>query len=301
MGNGLDIIVDRLFDYAGMFPPAARDFEAALRESASLSATLKRPFMLNSDLVLDTKHAGLLCEVDLSSYGFTRDISVSLLITEKINDSLRIAERIITSIRLDDKPIVKLASLETKLPGEGYEGIISTLRDYCQTHALPLAVEPDLSTYSWEKALSETIDVLRNCSPRVTLKCRGSGPTGVSSERLARAIVSAVDIGIPLKVTGGFHHPIVERDRYGNAIGFLNLVVAVMLRHALKTGFTEDEIATLLVNPSSTVFSWSNGLTYGAHHLSEQALLDAKQKAPFSIGSCSLHEPDDDLARLFPM
>jgi len=49
-----DQLLERLFDYADMFPPAQRSFEDALKESASLATTLVRPWLVASDIVLDT-------------------------------------------------------------------------------------------------------------------------------------------------------------------------------------------------------------------------------------------------------
>ena len=64
----LELLLSRLFDYAGMFPPAGRSFHEALKESASLPTSLTRPGMLSSDLVLDIEHARKLITTDLRAH-----------------------------------------------------------------------------------------------------------------------------------------------------------------------------------------------------------------------------------------
>jgi hypothetical protein len=295
----LDIILDRLFDYAGMFPPAAKSFEAALRESASLPQTLRRPFMLNADIVLDTLATRALCNLNLRSFGFTREISVALLATSEVSEVLEVAENLMTARRTEDDVRCRVSSIELKLPAKNPEGVVESLVNYCRPRRILLAIEPDLSTPEWNNTLEATVQELQTLSPAPALKSRGSGPTGIGPERLARAVCRACDAHIPLKVTGGFHHPIVEKELYGNTMGFLNLTVAVMLRRSRVEAITEDEIATLLVNPFPSAFAWGERVRYGRHSISRQELIVAKNSGPFSIGSCSLFEPDEDLARVF--
>ncbi len=299
MENSLDIILDRLFDYAGMFPPAARSFEAALRESAELSRSLLRPFMLNSDIVLDTSHAHALWALNLRSFGFAREVSVALLATSEIGDVLDAAQKLRGARSTPGDVRCRVSSIELKLQDSGFGSNVRTLCDYCSRHQILLAVEPDLSTSSWNETLEKTVENLTKLSTQCALKCRGSGPTGIGPERLARALCRVSEVGIPFKVTGGFHHPIVESAHYGNIMGFLNLVVAVMLRRIRASSFSESDVAALLVNSNPSAFTWGDSLQYGLLSISCHELRLAKAKTSFSIGSCSLAEPDQDLTRLY--
>lgn len=297
--NTLDILLDRLFDYAGMFPPAARSFESALRESADLPRTLRRPFMLNTDIVLDTAHAHALCDLDLRSFGFTREVSIALLATSEINDVLAAAHKLRGIRPATNGLTCRVSSIEVKRQAERIDESLRPLCDYCNEHTILLAVEPDLSTLEWKENLERILDSLSTLSTPCALKCRGSGSTGIGADRLAHALCKVSDEGIPFKVTGGFHHPIVEAERYGNAMGFLNLTMAVMLRRVHGEAFTEAQVTELLVNAEPMAFTWGELMKYGRLSLSRDELRAAKAKVPFSIGSCSLAEPDEDLARLF--
>ncbi|MCB0338257.1 MAG: hypothetical protein KDD53_01575, partial [Bdellovibrionales bacterium] len=59
-------------------------------------------------------------------------------------------------------------------------------------------------------------------------------------------------------------------------------------------------ILELLNNSDPNSFNFSEGLHWMDFSLSATEVERARNAAHFSIGSCSLHEPDADLKRLFP-
>lgn len=83
-------------------------------------------------------------------------------------------------------------------------------------------------------------------------------------------------------------------------MGFLNLAAAVMFRRALGHAAPLEILERLLTNSSAAALSLTTGLAFENLLLSAAKLQAAKKEAHFSIGSCSLHEPDADLLRLFP-
>jgi hypothetical protein len=78
-------------------------------------------------------------------------------------------------------------------------------------------------------------------------------------------------------------------------MGFLNVTAAVMLKRSLKSALSETALLRILTNSSYAAFSWKNGLQCGDYDISLAQVAAAKKLAHFSIGSCSLHEPDEDL------
>jgi hypothetical protein len=290
--NPLDILLENLFDYAGMFPPAALPFEDALRESARLPAVLMRPWLLSSDIVLDVAHARKLLSLDLAEFGFSRPLSLCLLATAGADETSQLADGLVARG-------VRLSSIEaTSSPGS-CNSTASSLAPIAAKHSALLAIEPLLSQQEWRTSLGEAVSACRN-SPNVALKCRCTGPSGIGAERLSSALCAAADVNIPFKVTGGFHHPIVEPGRHAYPMGFLNLTVAVMLRRALGPAAPEGALASLLANSSVATFSLERGVSALSFSLPLEGLREARSRAHFSIGSCSLSEPDADLARLFP-
>jgi len=291
----LDVLLHKLFDYAGMFPPAERSFDQALRESASFPTTLSRPWMVGSDLVLDTQHAKKLATENLLARGFTTPPVLCVLATE---DMPQVKE---TLEALAAKPShARLGALEIKVTPDSIASTISAYAALTTSLGALMAIEPDLSGDNWRETLSSAVATIARARAAVALKCRCSGPTGVGPDRLAAAIVEVCDTGIAFKVTGGLHHPIVEPDRYPFPTGFLNVAAALMIRRALGKTVPESFLLELLCNRSIRDIRLEKGLGFGSLFIDHAQLIQAKNQSHFSIGSCSLHEPDADLTRLVP-
>jgi hypothetical protein len=293
--NTLDVLLKGIFDYAGMYPPASRSFEEALKESATFPTSLSRPWMVGSDLVIDAEHATRLHDADLRKFGFSRNIGISYLASDTPPRCLQGATRLISGKRKDGLS-VSISSMEAKVSMEGLTTLIDTLLPFCRDNSILLAFEPDLSSTAWEETLGKTIEAIRGKG--IALKCRCTGPTGISADRLATAIISACDSRSPFKVTAGLHHPIVEPERYDNKVGFLNLATAVMIRRVKGEAISKGSIASLLTNQNYFAIKTDGELSYQGAGISVEELHGAKNSAHFSIGSCSLHEPDADLTRL---
>jgi hypothetical protein len=245
----LDVLLLQLFDYAGMFPPAQRSFQEALEESASLSQTLARPWLVGSDLVLDTASVRRLRDVDLKAVGFANELLVSVLATETLND----VKGAVDGCSAASVP-VKVSAFELKVPGDGVRAAIDLWYALAASHGALLALEPDLAGENWQSVLSETVSVIAKSGSKVALKCRLTGPTGIGAERLAQAITLASDLKIQLKVTGGLHHPIVSPELHSYPMGFVNVTAAGMLKRALGTAVTTPQLVELLTNASWSRF-----------------------------------------------
>jgi hypothetical protein len=295
--NCLHRLLYKRFDYAGMFPPAALSFEDMLAEATGHASTLSQPWMIGTNLVLDTVSAKRLANYNLSSLPFTSPITIAVLVTEGIPGALEAAKALDqTRGRLR----FRVTSFEAKVSPATLPAVVKELSSYTERTGASIALEPDLSTSDWRDVLQETIQAISK-SPvarQLALKCRCTGPTGIGAERLAVALATAADARLGFKVTGGLHHPIAEPAVHTYPMGFLNLSCAVYLRRAMGPAISESALAELLTNSSITHFSFSEGLAYDSARISAQELETALHLAPFSIGSCSIHEPDQDLVRL---
>lgn len=295
--NTLDILLHELFDYAGMFPPAARCFEGALVESASLPTTLRRPWIVGSEMVLDASYARKLLKLDLREPGYKQTMRVCLLASEGPSEITALIEELHSSPRADGIHI-RVISIEAKVSPDTVDTTIQNYASAIRQHTLSLALEPDLSTPAWESTLTQVVSSIVASGARCALKCRCSGPSGIDGERLAQAVIAACDARIPFKATGGLHHPVVETERYGNSVGFLNLAAAVLLRRARGSDLSLSLLAELLRNPDIGAISFGGGLAFKNVKATREEAQKAKRLAGFSIGSCSLQEPDDDITRL---
>lgn len=292
--NTFNALLTKLFDYAGMFPPASLSFEQALLETSSFNASLKRPWMVATDIVLDAQHARKLLGVNLGIYSLAHPLTVCLLATED-------PENIISTVAhlARKEPHVSVTSVETKAAPTDFAETIELFTQLSTGNNIQLALEPNLSGDDWESVLTASISNLKNSTSKAALKCRLTGPTGISAERFAAAISATCDHGIPLKVTGGLHHPIVEPDLYPFPMGFLNVAAGVIFRRSLGAKLSHIELVEILTNQDAHTFTFGDSLQFRDLKISLSELSSAKESLPFTIGSCSLREPDDDLGRLF--
>jgi hypothetical protein len=250
--------------------------------------------MIASDIVLDTEHAHKLRGVNLGAYGSRNPFRVCLLATE---DSQRVIDG--ASHLLRKEPPVVVTSIEVKASPDAINETLEQYGLFCSSHTVLLCVEPNLSVETWREDLNATMMALKRSPLHPALKCRLTGPTGISVERFAAAIIVANEGGVPLKVTGGLHHPIVEPGRYPFPMGFLNVTVGVMLSRHLGKQVSSNTLEEILSNQDPKAFTFGGELGYKELRISVADLEEAKNRAHFTIGSCSLHEPDEDLSRVF--
>jgi hypothetical protein len=82
--NCLHKLIHKRFDYAGMFPPAELSFDEMLAEAAGHAASLAHPWMIGTNLVLDSRSAKKLANHNLLALPFTSPITVSVLVTDEV-------------------------------------------------------------------------------------------------------------------------------------------------------------------------------------------------------------------------
>lgn len=308
----LNSAVRALFDYAGMYPPASLTLEAALLKTAGFRKTLRRPGMLAADLVCGVERLPELEPAHLARSGWESERPFKACALGPVVagpgapglEEQRAAASRALAYGGEGKPKRFAVSYEVKCPMSHLDprdaaGRLSAVR--AGLGGLPdgLYLEPECPSTEWPGAVERVFAFFDGLpdSGRPGLKLRCSGSAAIDGESLARVIAGAVDRGWRLKATAGLHHPLVE-PRYGNRLGFLGLVLAVRLRRALGPGFSLPLIRACLAADDPAQFSFSDG---GAGWLNFR--LSAAQlgsRAGLNIGSCSLDEPDEDLARLFP-
>ncbi|MBW3582649.1 MAG: hypothetical protein KY455_06075 [Euryarchaeota archaeon] len=309
--SGLDRLVDGLFDHAGMFPPAELEFESALRDAARFPETLTRPHLVATDMVLTPKTLPSLDSAILQEEGFTEGRTCTVcLVGVSLADAERQARSVhgFNSERAEDPVPQRIVSLETTSEASGPDAIAQLAIPLDITRAMlgpdtRLYIEPRWDKTIWTENIDDLFTILatvNSAGPKVGLKVRCAGPTEVDHETLTGIIQRVVQGGVPFKATQGLHHPVIEPERYGNAHGFLNVTTALYLHAIHGTAFAADLILACLKNEEAKAFTFDDGVTWNGHRLDGDALRTAKETLPFTIGSCSLVEPDQDLVRLFP-
>lgn len=318
--TGLDRLVEGIFDYAGLFPPAALEFDAALKVSAEAPGRLARPRLVGADFVLDFPRLASLSSERLLERGFPKAKTVRIAVLGTAIDDpdpVEAARQIEAIARFNEEgafdPVRRrVVSYEIKLKLDGFavrdNAWIAVDRARRELGALPvrLFVEPEWDDAAWKDRLDwfcGGLDSL-NADPAlgaVCLKLRGSGPTAISPERLSELIGFVNARSLPLKATAGLHHPLVEQERFANTMGFLGLAAALRLQRSLgEEVFSRDRVLACLRETNPAAFSFEDGLAWTDFKMTAAQLEDAVLSHPFGIGSCSLEEPDADLTRLFP-
>ncbi len=257
-------LVRGLFDYAGLFPPAELAWEEMVVEARGHPASLRWP-LVGNDLVVTPDHLNHLGDIDWDAtaclVGVTPDTAGGL------------AEQVATQDH------VRFTSIEVH-----YEGAAPSFDLDVPVYLEPRD-EPD-----WER-------LARHCREHGHgIKFRAAGPYERDTRDMADILAAVAAYPVPVKATQGLHHPFVDDPKYDNDHGFLNLVVALRLA---QEGAEQDEILACLRDSEEAHFDFDHGVAWNGRRLSMQRVMEHATKAPIAVGSCSLHEPDQDLTRLF--
>lgn len=303
----LSCIVESLFDYSGMFPPESKSLEAALADSAQFPHTLKRPYLVNTDMVLQRKNIEILTAALVASQGFRKGrVRIAYLGSDVVDAKLKTQLEELDFIsdfngkNAKSDIVLVIVSYEIKISPEVMEHeLFLSLSSQLKNDDVLLAVEPDLSQSNWNDTLDRTLSVLSGVGRGVALKIRGTGPAAIDTIKMATVIERIARGEVSVKATGGMHHPIIEKDRYGNNLGFLNFASALIFARVLRNRFPLPAIVDCLNCERSSDYAFHKGLAWKDHFVSLEELKRIKKTFSMSIGSCSLKEPDEDLSRLF--
>lgn len=264
--------LERLFDYAGLFPPAQLTMTDAVRNFVAYRQGAHR-HLLNAFVVPATRLQEFTDAISpFEDIGTAEDkIQLSILSSNWAAD-LPCIQQFQAAERVD------IVSVETRSLLDS-DAILETVdRVYVE-----LPVGPDLANQ---------IAQLQHTS--VAAKIRTGGLTEdafPSCEDVADFISNCCRRNVSFKATAGLHHPVrslhptTSEPDAPNAImhGFLNVIAAVS---AAMEGASRAEVATILANSD-----YAKENDYAA----EESRNIKARKLFHSIGSCSFEEPVSDL------
>lgn len=299
----VDRLVDRLFDHAGLFPPAALDWNAMVDTAAGFDRGLHRRGLVAAHFVVRPTDLPALAASDLVAAGFPTGTRLdACLVGVDAAGALEAAQTIAAwnDAHRDDAVPTQFVSLEVH--SESLDDVAARL------HAARVEAGPGVRTYfepkwgpeAWReghRAVFAMLERLADSGPAVGIKFRCAGPTAIGAQTIASIFADAVRLGIPVKATQGLHHPFAGDPRHANALGFLSMVAALRLAGAL--GLDAPTVREMLEDPEAESFVFDPGLGWRHHRAAWQRVAEAASKVPFAIGSCSLDEPDDDLKALY--
>ncbi|WP_412063457.1 hypothetical protein [Rubrivirga sp. IMCC45206] len=315
MTPAADALLDGLIDYAGLFPPAALDLDAAVeayaRHRASPHAAMLGRFIVPAgrldalDAHADRLHDGEpwrfsvlgLAPAEGEAWTDTaaRTVAAARAFASRLDGAAvcdRFEIRLPADVALDPDALV--GALST-LDAEMRDGASAGPRAAVEVPFLdaPDAVEPAAAAVAEANA--------RAGRPAAALKfrCGGVTPDLVPDvEALATALAAAVRAEAPFKATAGLHHPLPNHDDAVGARmhGFLGVFGGAAL--ARVHGLGADDIAEILDDADPASWRVGDALQWRSLSATAAEVADAREQLALSFGSCSFDEPVNDLRAL---
>ena len=284
------VLLESLFDYAGLFPPARLSMLDAVSNHA---AYIHGPHAscLGRFIVPVARLAEFEAAYSQRPSDGQRNWDLAVIIgTDPAADATAV-----TSFNSRHKS-VRIAAVETKAAQVGEIGNI---------------------TGSFGPTFEIWVEIPSNGEPAPLLKAIKAAKCGVKvrlggvtpgafppAEEVARFLVSCHQAGVVCKATAGLHHPF--RGEYpltyepgspsAVMFGFLNVVLAATL---LQAGGDLIDATSLLTESAPQSFRVSDGaIGWRQYSLSSAQIAAARHNLCRSIGSCSFTEPVDGLLAL---
>jgi len=293
--------LDKLIDYAGLFPPAKLEIEPSLKNYAEYIKSTDK-WMMSQFIIpvsrLDEIPTGL-----MKKYSENFPLRLSLISGDICNDIATVNK------------FIKMNNNSTIFTG--YESRISDLAMFSQNllDVQKLGQDQNLnfeSFYevspndSWINQMNEVVSIISAFNARyeagVGFKLRCGGVEAnmfPPADNIAQAILACRDASVSMKFTAGLHHPV---RHYSESVktkmyGFFNIFIGGMI--ADKFNLEADALTTILLdeNPENFTFD-DNGLHWKTYSISSLEIQNYRQEAFISFGSCSFNEPREDLQQL---
>jgi hypothetical protein len=284
-------LLEGLVDYAGLFPPAALDMDAAVTHYARYRHATDRA-MLGRFVVPAARLAEFVAAVDRLPHGAPtprEPWACAVLAAAAEAPALReVAAHVGECLRLD--------VVEAKAG------------DAAGIAALAEAFGPAVTVYVELPASSDPtplLEVIARHGLRAKLRTGGvtteAFPTAAEVLRFLEACVTA---GVACKATAGLHHPL--RGEYqltyapdsprATMHGFLNVFLTAAF---LQAGVAAEDVAPLLEERDPTaIHADADGIRWRDWRLTRDALVTCRRTAAVSFGSCSFEEPVHEVATL---
>ena len=297
----LQHFLDKLIDYAGLFPPAKLEIQPSLKNYAEHIHSTDRWIM--SQFIIPVSRLHAIPSDVMEKYSEVFPLSLSLISPDICNE-IDIATQI-------------LEKYENLTIFTGHESRISVLSTFSQhlldIHQLRKNQNLDFVSFyevepsdNWVSQMNEAVSKISifnaEYETNIGFKLRCGGVEAYmfpSAEDIAHAILACREAGVPMKFTAGLHHPV---RHYSESVktkmyGFFNIFIGGMIAHKFSLGI--DTIITALLddNPENFTFD-ENGLSWKKYSISNFEIQKYRQESFISYGSCSFDEPREDLQKL---
>jgi len=278
--TAIEAALNGLIDYAGLYPPAAHDMPAAVRNYLDYCAGPRS--MLLGRFIVDIARIG---ELRAAAGSAASSMPLSLIAPPTLQPAQleELRDLRIESLEIKSADPASIERLRAQFP--------SSLECFFE---LPLNPVP-----------SEAIQALARTGARAKLRMGGVATDSFPSATSIIAILAALaQQRVPFKATAGLHHPIRSCHRIAYSAdspsstmhGFTNLLCAAAILH-FGSSRAEAEAVLLEENPHAfrvapECIGWRT-LEWSAEQFHE-----VRRRFFLSFGSCSFTEPIQDLEAL---
>jgi hypothetical protein len=272
-----------IIDYAGLFPPAAQDMSAAVREYAMHLDGPDRD-LLGRFVVPVTR----LDEFAAASQSFVNGNAEKWKVSAIATEHPQVTRDVINRFN-STHSAVQCDSVE--MPVASYDDITQAASAFGEDISLFLEVSPHSDPISLLREIAQT-------SASAKLRTGGVVESAIpSAEQVLRFLEVSVEEGVPFKATAGLHHAI--RGRYpltydqGSAtavmFGYLNVFFGAAFA---ASGTSESAVLGVLEETNAEAFRVDDrGVWWRDHVVVHEQLSVVRQTSAMSFGSCSFTEP----------
>ncbi len=296
--TAIDVLLEGLVDYAGLFPPASEDMATAVAHYASYRAgpdakALGR-FIVPVARLAEFEQAA---RESMRANGGGEPWRLSVLVS---GDTRAAAEQMLKfnchhwSGSEDGHAIIDVAELKAT----SVQDIESQHRDL-----------PDFFQRYFEVPLGPDTDALIAAIARAGARAKvRTGGITADAFPVSRDLLSFIKAchreRVPFKATAGLHHPVrgtyrltyEARSRSGTMYGFLNVFLAAAL---VARGESDTTVLEVLEESNPRAFEFSDdAIRWKEHSIDVPFLREVRSAVAVSFGSCSFREPVDELSRL---
>ncbi len=298
--SGARLLLDGLFDYAGLFPPASLPLSEVVERFAAYRRGPAAWMLGRLVIPIDVHPALDEAAATLPDAAFARPWRLSVLGSGSVEDDRQTLADIADTRHADDGRL-RVDSVEVR---------VATPLDVRRARALssdgwPVYCEP--VTTADDDAL---LDAIAIAGLRVKLRAGGPSASDIPpADAVARTLAGCVQRGISLKATAGLHHAVTGEHPLTHAsdapratmLGYLNLLVAAGVAEAagaaaVRAPEVVAALARLLTLTSPPVISAGGVLEWLGSDgpLTEGRLCDIAASARAlvrGIGTCWFEEP----------
>jgi hypothetical protein len=279
-------LLANIVDYAGLFPPAALDMPAAVRNYLAYRGETAS-WMLGRFVAPVARLGELRSEVERHALGGA--VPVSATAGADVESEIATAR----AFNRANHGVARVEVIEARLSTAGaVERAAKAAGGEFELFA-EVPVDPD------PKALIAAV-----AAAGISAKIRTGGTTVdafPSATNVVRFIRRCIEANVRFKATAGLHHPL--RAEYpltyevaapkGVMFGYLNVfVAAALMRNGLSDG---DAERVLNERDGSRFVITAETSGWEGHTLSEADLHRVRERFAVSFGSCSFREPVDEL------